>query len=246
MRPYTIAILYIAFASGVCAQAQAPTSAQEIIQRSMDARAKQIEALKMGVVRVEAQKEVAEVGTGMVISASPDRIVILTALHVVKDAKSVNVVFYSDRVTPVPARKLPKHSDALDLTVLEVRPTATIKLPSDIQPFHFAVSSSLQQGEQIQSANGDWVPIPNMITQLNHEADPQRFEYTNVSVGEGFSGGPIFDQYGDVIGMHDAMSPRGNYAIAIKIDSRIPGAGRIRLQRAKAGVDCSSWAGHLF
>ena len=219
MRSYTIVILYIALASAVCAQTQAPTSVQEIVQRSMDARAKQIEALKMGVVRVEARKEVDEVGTGMVISASPDRILILTALHVVKDAETVNVVFYSDRVTPVLARKLPKHSDALDLAVLEVRPTATIKLPSDIQPFHFAVSSSLRQGEQIYTANGDWVPIPNTITQLNHDADPQRFEYTNVSVGEGFSGGPIFDQYDNVIGMHDAMSPRGNYAIAIKIES---------------------------
>src|SRR5664279_4660537 len=94
MRLNTIVILCIAFSSVLLAQTPAPTTVQEIVQRSMDARVKEIEALKLGIVRVEAQKEVAEVGTGIVISASPERIWILTALHVVKDAKRVNVVFY--------------------------------------------------------------------------------------------------------------------------------------------------------
>jgi Sel1 repeat len=49
-----------------------------------------------------------------------------------------------------------------------------------------------------------------------------RFEYTNVSVGPGFSGGPVFDRYGNVVGMHDVLTAdEAHYAIAIKIDSAL-------------------------
>jgi hypothetical protein len=38
--------------------------------------------------------------------------------------------------------------------------------------------------------------VPNTISRLSHEGNVQRLEYTNISVGVGFSGGPVFDQYG--------------------------------------------------
>jgi TPR repeat protein len=200
-------------------------SVEEIVKQSNERRAQALEALAQGIVRVEAQNRVTDTGTGMVVSCSPERILILTALHVVKDATSVDVVFYADRSTHVPARILPSRSDLLDLAVLEVTPGPNSRLPHDIQPYHFVVSSTIQPGEDIFTANGEWVPVRNSVTRLNHDGDAQKFEYTNVSVGRGFSGGPIFDQYGNVIGMHDELTGGGNgggnFAVGIKIDSAL-------------------------
>ncbi len=221
----TIAIALFAWCSNALAQfppAPAPVpSVDDIVRQSNERRAAVIETLKQGIVRVEAQEEVKDTGTGIVISSTPERILILTALHVVKDAKSVDVIFYADRSTHVHARKLPRQSDALDLAVLEIASGPGVRLPRDITKYRFVVSSTVQPGTDVTTANGEWIPVRNSVTRLSHEGDIQKFEYTNVSVGEGFSGGPVFDQYGNVIGMHDALDGGGNFAVAIKIDSAL-------------------------
>jgi hypothetical protein len=203
------------------AQTTAQSSVEQIMQQSMAARNRMIEARARAIVKVVAEKEVKDNGTGIVLSASPDRILILTAWHVVKGAKNILVTFYDDRATAVPARQLSQFSENLDLAVLEVRPTATVKLPSNIEPLNFAANSTLQLSEHVYSVNGDWVPVPNAITRLSHDGDVQKFEYSNTSVGEGFSGGPVFDDYLNVVGMHDALNGDGSYGIAVKIDSAL-------------------------
>lgn len=199
----------------------AQTSVPDILKRSAQAREQLIEGLKQGIVRVEVGAEagqpVRESGTGFILSASPDRIQILTALHVVKNARTINVVFYSDKTVRVPARKLKDHSEALDVAVIEVRPSPGVQLPKDIQPIRFTANPTLEPMSHIWSVNGEWIPVPNSVTKLDHDHDPQRFEYTNVSVGEGFSGGPVFNDYAEVVGMHVASGHEG-YVVAIKID----------------------------
>ncbi len=183
MRSKSILLLMMVFPVMVLPQAGTQSSVQDIVQRSMAERQKMEEKLKLGIVRVEAQKEVKEVGTGFVISSSPDKVWILTALHVVRDAKSINLFFYSNQTTPVPAHKLTEHSENLDLALLEVRPSATVKVPNDLPVYNFAANSTLQAGEQMWSVNGEWVQVPNSITRLSHNRDPQKFEYSNISGG---------------------------------------------------------------
>ena len=218
MRLRTSSILILASCGSVFPQTVSDP-VQRVVQQSMAARQQLIETLKQGIVRVEAQKDMDDTGTGIMISSSPERIRILTALHVVDGAKSINVVFYSDRMVHVPARRLPAQSDTLDLAVLEVTPGSGTRMPGPISPYRFRMSSTLQPGDQIWSVNGDWAPVPNTVTLLNHEADIRRFEYTSTSVGRGFSGGPIFDSYLNVIGMHDALTGDKRFAVGIKIDS---------------------------
>ena len=228
MRRSKCLMLLLGYGGIVLAQ----TSTQDIVQRSMQARTEMIESLKAGVVRVEAE---GEIGTGMVLSATPEKIQILTALHVVKDAKKVNVVFYSDRSTRVPAKKGEKFSKSLDLAVLELVATAGIRLPSDIRPFRFATINDVDPAAHVYSVNEDWIVAQNGLTKLDHDFDPQFFEYTNRSntVGEGFSGGPVFDDYGDVIGMHKAMSPE--YSVAVRIDIALQALAALRYTVPKAG-----------
>ncbi|WP_263355856.1 S1 family peptidase [Acidicapsa ligni] len=232
-----IAMLPLVTASSTArAAAQPQQSMPPQVVQYQQAMQQRIEHLKLGVVRVLAVKDAKEVGTGIVISSSPQSIFILTALHVVQDAKSVSVLFYSDQTKPIPARKLPKHSTALDLAVLEVDASPTFKIPEDIPTFNFAANNTLLPTQHIYSVNGDWVIVPNNITRLNHDGDPQKFEYSNVSVGEGFSGGPIFDDYQEIIGMHTALNGEGSYAVADKIDSALQVLEALEYKVPKAGA----------
>lgn len=196
-------------------------SVQQSVMQAMQAQQRHIEELKRGIVRIEVQKDVKETGTGFVLSSTPDTVTILTALHVVSGAQSINVVFYDDQSRRYVAQKLPKHSAGLDLAVLQIHATPSIRVPANLPKFNFVANSNLQVTQHLWSVNGYWVVVPNNITRLSHDGDPQKFEYSNVSVDTGFSGGPIFDDYTNIIGMHDARSGDGSYAIGIKIDSAL-------------------------
>jgi len=204
----------------------AQKSVEDILRQSQQARTAAVEAMSQGIVRVEAyrgeDRNNPELGTGIVLSASPEKIWILTALHVIQQAHVVDITFYSSRPMHYQATILPRRSEALDLALLQVIPQGNPKLPTIFPEYHFLQNGELQLAEQVYTVNGQWSLVPNTISHLSHEGDVQRFEYTDVSVGVGFSGGPVFDQLGNIIGMHDALTgdePR--FAVAIKIDSAL-------------------------
>lgn len=217
---------------------------QAIIQRSQQAAQAKIEMLKRGIVKVVAKNGGQDQGTGVVIASSPKSVTILTALHVVDGSSAITVYFYSDRSKAFVAKKLPRHSSAMDIAVLEVDSTPTAPLPSDLPAYNFAANDTLQITQHIYSVNGDWTVAPNNITNLNHEGDPQKFEYTNVSVGAGFSGGPVFDDYGDIIGMHISHEGDGSISVADKIDSSLQVLEALGYSAPKAGpINIPNFAG---
>lgn len=202
------------------------TSAQErtakMMQQVQAIQQQEIERLKRGIVRVVSQMDdQKEVGTGFVISSTSHSALIATALHVVQGAHSITVFFYGDQAKPVVAQKLTKHSSTLDLALLEVDFPPSSSVPASLPKYNFAANTTLYSPEQIFTVNGEGVIVPNTITRLSHEDDPQRFEYSNISVGPGFSGGPVFDAYHDIIGMHTSRDAERSFAVAIKIDSAL-------------------------
>ena len=190
-----------------------------------------LEQLKRGVVKVTAQSAASpdsenanvshEAGTGIVLSSTPQSALILTALHVVEGASSIAVTFSDGQMKPYPAHKLPKHSKALDLAVIQVNFSAANPSPGNFPTYNFAANNTLQSTQHLFTVNGDGIIVANNITRLNHDDDPQKFEYSNVSVGKGFSGGPIFDDYEDIIGIHLARTQDESYAIGDKIESAL-------------------------
>jgi Trypsin-like peptidase domain/Sel1 repeat len=225
-------VLGIALCSRAIAQMQMPNM-QQFQQKEHD----RIMNLKRGIVPIETTTADGErdEGTGFVLSFNSDKVTILTALHVVSSARSIEVAFYDAPETFFDARKLPGDDPTLDLAIIEVDSSPRAKLPSDLPTFNFAMSSTMQEDSQISTANGDWILVPNMITRLSHEGDAEKFEYTNTSVGKGFSGGPVFDGYGDIVGMHEAMRGDGKFSIGVKIDAALHALEGLGFQVPEAG-----------
>ena len=177
--------------------------------------------LNRGIVKVEASKRPAsDTGAGIVITASSDSIRILTAAHVVADATAWTVYFYSDQAVGYPAAVLPRSSDGLDLAVLEVRPQGRA-LPRNLPGLPMRDRGTLRVDERIWTIDSEWVHIPNSVVRLDHDSDTRLFEYTKVAVDDGFSGGPVFDDDGRLVGVHRGGAAGGRYAVAAKLDSAI-------------------------
>jgi S1-C subfamily serine protease len=209
------------WAAAQSSASSAQQQAQEMQERIAQAQKRLIDNMLNGTVRIEAEKDVREIGTGIVLSSNANSVMILTALHLVQGAHSIAVMFHGNPAKRYTARKLPAHSEMLDLAMIEVNAAPGAALPADLPKSNFVANNNLQDGEHVWSVNGDWTRVPNNLTKLSHDGDPQKFEYSNVSVGEGYSGGPVFDDYLNVIGMHDAMSGDKHYALGVKIDSAL-------------------------
>jgi formylglycine-generating enzyme required for sulfatase activity len=177
--------------------------------------------LNRGIVKVEAAKKPAsDTGAGIVITASSDSIRILTAAHVVADATACKVYFYSDQAVGYMAAVLPRSSDGLDLAVLEVRPQGRA-LPGNLPGLPMRDRGTLRVDERIWTIDSEWVHISNTVVRLDHDSDTRLFEYTKVAVDDGFSGGPVFDDDGRLVGVHRGGAAGGRYAVAAKLDSAI-------------------------
>jgi formylglycine-generating enzyme required for sulfatase activity len=75
--------------------------------------------------------------------------------------------------------------------------------------------------ERVWTVDSEWIHIPNTVVRLDHDSDTRLFEYTKVAVDDGFSGGPVFDDEGRLVGIHRGGAAGGRYAFAAKLDSAI-------------------------
>ncbi len=164
-----------------------------------------------------------ETGTGFVVTAAGGVIRMITAGHVVTNATKVDVTFNSDKVTSVPVHVLPQASDVLDLAVLELRVTPAMHLDTRFPILNWVPRDGMHASDHVWTIDGDWDPAPNTIIRLDHTANPSFFEYTPVSVGQGYSGAPVFNDRGLLLGIHVRQANRADYklSVAIKIDAAL-------------------------
>jgi formylglycine-generating enzyme required for sulfatase activity len=183
------------------------------------------DAILRALVRVEVEKQQGpgDTGAGIVISASPDSVRIVTATHVIEKAKAWWVYFYSDKSVRYPATVLGRSSDPneLDLAVLEVLRPANRPLPTGIPALAVRDRGTLARGESVWSVDREWDVVPNTVVALFDGVDPQHFRYTRGSTDDGFSGGAVFDDAGKLIGIHHGGKAGGTYAVAVKVESAV-------------------------
>ena len=236
--PIAVCLLFLAaipaHAQQTDTQKKAHAQSQAYLQRFQQAQNAQIEQMKRGVVLIKAKGNGNDEGTGFVIASTPASVTIATALHVVANVAEITVFFYTDP-TPHTAVRLPRHSDNLDLALIQVKATPAAPLIANIPTYNFAANDTLHVTQQVLSVNGHWVFATNTINSLNDDGDPQKFDYSNNSVGAGFSGAPVFDSYGDIIGMHISHSGDATVATADKIDSALQVLDALGYAVPKAG-----------
>jgi S1-C subfamily serine protease len=175
-----------------------------------------VERFKGNLVRIQVNKKDEDsrprppnFGTGFVISISSDTALILTARHLLHAdnepdfTPEIWVYFYADRLHPRAAKFLQESSN-LDFAVIEVSAAGlqSIQLPKvPVRP----ESSQLKSGDQVYTYGSDekfWPVVRNDVSDLRYGDRLDMFVYQGNGLRSGFSGAPILDNQGQLVGIH--------------------------------------------
>lgn len=161
-------------------------------------------------------------GSGAVISKNGR---ILTAAHVVDRATNIEVIFADGSTT---SGHLVWINAILDLAMIQAA-----ELPSNIKPLPLAKSSNYEVGEQVIAIGAPYgvshsLSVGYLSGIRDREAIPgsniiPRFIQTDAAINQGNSGGPMFNNEGEIIGIvSHILSQTGDsngLGFAISVDS---------------------------
>ncbi len=160
---------------------------------------------KPAIVRVESQ---VGVGTGFVIDPNGK---IVTNLHVILGSPDLNVVF-SDGTKREVTRIL-SYRKEFDLAILQVD-------ASDLAVLPLGNSDEISSGDKVVAIGNplgvfDYTVSDGLISAVR-ELDGRKILQTTAPISVGSSGGPLFNEYGEVIGVATFFAQGGqnlNFAI---------------------------------
>ena len=154
--------------------------------------------------------QTASAGSGFILTKDG---YIVTNYHVVKDGETVKVTLYSGDEYEA---KYVGGDEDYDIAVIKVEAT-------DLQPVTLGNSDSLNVGDHVLaignplgeltfSMSGGMVSCVNRA--INVDGTPFNMIQTDASINPGNSGGPLFNQYGEVVGIVSAKySSTGNESV---------------------------------
>ncbi|MBI4236439.1 MAG: trypsin-like peptidase domain-containing protein [Chloroflexi bacterium] len=206
---------------------QGPSSAQNILETLSEGLAGLVEAAAASVVRVQARPGVA--GTGFVWQ--PEGL-ILTADHVVQE-EEMTVGLPEDRSLPA---TLVGRDQRTDLALLRVNASGlpALLLAEEDAPRPGALVLAVgRPGFGGPIASMGIVSAVGLLGRGWRRGSGEEAIYSNVVLYPGFSGGPLLDARGRVLGMNTSTFGRGaSVAIPISLIRRVTGhllaAGRVR------------------
>lgn len=184
-------------------------TAKEIVQQSTDA-----------IVRIEAgDKDGEKVGTGFVLDKTG---LIATNLHVVAGSSQIKVKLHDG--TPYDVMQIAGIDAGRDLAVLRIRPK------KDLKTVRLGDSEQMSAGDQIVAIGNplgvfDYSVSSGLISQVRPVCDstearcpPGGLKLLQISapISQGSSGGPLFNQFGEVVGVTTLIVAQGqaiNFAV---------------------------------
>jgi serine protease Do len=188
----------------------------------------------------QGPRDVQSLGSGFVIDAQQG--IVVTNNHVIADADEIEVIFSDGGKLKA---ELVGRDTKTDIAVLKVDPTAR-KL------------TSLRFGDSDRIRIGDWVmAIGNpfglggtvtvgIVSARNRDINSGPYDdfiQTDAAINRGNSGGPLFNMYGEVVGINTAIiSPSGgSIGIGFSIPAKL--AGNVVDQLREFGETRRGWLG---
>lgn len=162
-------------------------------------------------------------GTGVVIS---DTGIILTCLHVVRNAARVRVIFVADR-TESEAQVILRQPQN-DLAVLQAT-----TIPDDLKPATLVASSTLSPGDEVIAAGNPFGLMNSasagIVSGMGRSFTSKETGATltgliqfDAAVNPGNSGGPLLNRNGEVVGIVTALLNPTSEEVFIGIGFAIP------------------------
>jgi serine protease Do len=172
-------------------KANGPRSPREIIDASSPA-----------IVRIEAGE--AKVGTGFILDSTG---LIATNLHVIEGESKVRVRLYKDS-TDYPATVVAAVDKGHDLALIRIQP----KKP--LPTLRLGNSDIMAAGDKIYAIGNplgvfDYSITDGLISQVRPLSADLTILQISAAISQGSSGGPLFNQNGEVIGVTTAIITQG-------------------------------------
>jgi hypothetical protein len=195
----------------------APASADEQIRKDLDSAASLVASISASF------GPRAQFGAGLIVAADQDGLLIATADHLVRQgnaaATSITVKFKSASERSLSGVVLKPHDRNSDIAVLRVAADNLGNFDICSLPIaHINLSMPLRQGQgvyPIGNPNGvAWqIPIsPDRIAELKEK----EIVFQSALLDRGYSGGGVFDTFGDLVGMIKA--DQAPYGIAAPVN----------------------------
>jgi hypothetical protein len=170
-----------------------------------------IDSSSPAIVRIEAGD--AKVGTGFIVDGGG---LIATNLHVIEGESKVRVKLYKDS-TDYPATIVAAVDKNHDLALIRIQPKK--KLPV----LRLGDSSAMSAGDRVYAIGNplgvfDYSITDGLISQVRPLSEELTILQISAAISQGSSGGPLFNQFGEVIGVTTAIITQGQ-AINLAVPS---------------------------
>ncbi len=161
-----------------------------------------IDSASPGIVRIEAGDS--KVGTGFIVDRSG---LIATNLHVIEGESEIKVKLYKDPAD-YPAIVIAGFDKGHDLALLRIKPKAP--LPA----LRLGDSNAVSAGDRIYAIGNplgvfDYSITDGLISQVRPLSAELTILQISAAISQGSSGGPLFNQFGEVIGVTTAIITQG-------------------------------------
>ncbi|HEY5947842.1 MAG TPA: S1C family serine protease [Kofleriaceae bacterium] len=161
-----------------------------------------IDAASPAIVRIEAGES--KVGTGFILDESG---LIATNLHVIEGESKVRVKLYKDS-TDYPATVVVAVDKGHDLALIRIKPTKPLPV------LRLGNSDAMSAGDRIYAIGNplgvfDYSITDGLISQIRPLSPDLTILQISAAISQGSSGGPLFNQFGEVIGVTTAIITQG-------------------------------------
>jgi hypothetical protein len=179
-----------------CAHSPASTSHQSLSARQI------VDNASPAIVRIEAGE--GKVGTGFIVNGTG---LIATNLHVIEGESKIRVKLYKD-ATEYPVTTIAGVDKGHDLALIWIQP----KKPLPV--LHLGDSAQVSAGDHVFAIGNplgvfDYSVTDGLISQVRILTPDLTILQISAAISPGSSGGPLFNQFGEVVGVTTAIITQG-------------------------------------